>query len=140
MVAALLFRHVRPGAKVRSLHRGRPPEVQTARPDLHPALCGGPGRLLGSHGHLHQPTVHRDVRGQREQVGVLPQPSPAFLLSLRVLRPRTLGVALWGSQGCSELPEGWRDASSPSLKPVSSMLLDFLSVISDWSPEVVEEL
>ena len=94
----MLFRHVRPGAKVRSLHRGRPPEVQTARPDLHPALRGGPGGLLGRHGHFHQPAVHRDVRGQREQVGAPPQPRPAFL----VLTPspeapwplsHTLGIA-----------------------------------------------
>lgn len=75
-VAALLFRHVRPGAKVRSLHRGWPPEVQTACPDLHPAPRGGPGRLLGGHGRLHQPAVHRDICGQRQQVGVPPSPAP----------------------------------------------------------------
>lgn len=78
---ALLFRHVWPGAEVWSLYRGWPEAIQTAHSHLHPTLCWAQRRLLGGLGLHHQPSVHRNVRGQRKQVGVSPSTDLAFSYS-----------------------------------------------------------
>lgn len=64
----LLYRYVRPGVEVWSLHCGWTEGVQAAGAGLYPSTGRVERRLLGGHWSHHQPPSHGDVRRQGQQV------------------------------------------------------------------------